>query len=73
MDYQTEADRSSQKCIIASLTKQFPDICIVGEEGESDLNVPPEWLIEDFDSDFLANQTCPEHLRNVDAKTITVW
>lgn len=32
-DLQTEADRSAQRCIVASLGKQFPDVTIIGEEG----------------------------------------
>lgn len=32
-DLQTEADRSAQRCIVASLSKQFPDVTIIGEEG----------------------------------------
>lgn len=35
-DLQTEADRSAQRCIIASLSQQFPDVTIIGEEGPSD-------------------------------------
>lgn len=31
-DLQTEADRSSQKCIVKSLMKQFPGISVIGEE-----------------------------------------
>lgn len=77
MDYQTEADRSSQKCIIASLAKHFPEICIVGEEGEeTELNnVPAEWIVSDFDTecDFLAKNTCPERLKDVQGRNITVW
>lgn len=29
---QTEADRAAQRCIIASLHKQFPKVAIIGEE-----------------------------------------
>ena len=73
-DYQTEADRSSQKCIIGSLAKQFPDVCIVGEEGESDLNnIPADWLVSDMDTDFLARYTCPESLKDVEAQNVIVW
>lgn len=73
-DYQTEADRSSQKCIIASLAKQFPGICIVGEEGESDLmNIPSDWLVTEPDSDFLSSNTCPDSLKDVEDKNIIVW
>ena len=31
-DLQTEADRAAQRCIIASLHRQFPAITIYGEE-----------------------------------------
>ena len=31
-DLQTEADRSTQRCIISSLQKQFPKVQIFGEE-----------------------------------------
>jgi len=32
IDLQTEADRSTQRCIVSSLQKQFPNVQIVGEE-----------------------------------------
>ena len=32
IDPQTEADRSSQCCIVYSLQKQFPNVHIIGEE-----------------------------------------
>ena len=31
-DPQTEADRRAQRCIVASLSSQFPNITIIGEE-----------------------------------------
>ena len=31
-DLQTEADRSSQKCIVKSLMNQFPKVAVIGEE-----------------------------------------
>jgi len=31
-DLQTEADRSTQRCIISSLHRQFPAVQIFGEE-----------------------------------------
>ena len=31
-DLQTEADRSAQRCIVASLCQQYPDLTIIGEE-----------------------------------------
>lgn len=38
-DLQTEADRSAQRCIMASLQRLFPNVTIIGEEGKSDLKV----------------------------------
>lgn len=38
-DYQTEADRSAQKCIIASLSSQYPKMSIIGEEDNPDVEV----------------------------------
>lgn len=32
-DLQTEADRSAQRCIVASLSKLYPNVKIIGEEG----------------------------------------
>ena len=31
-DLQTEADRSVQRCILASLYKMFPGLTVIGEE-----------------------------------------
>lgn len=71
-DPQTEADRKSQRVIIASLSKLFPRVKVVGEEGATDLNVPDEWLIKDLDESFLLQQ-CPESLQNVKDEDIVVW
>lgn len=71
---QTEADRTSQKSIIASLVKEFPGVCVIGEEGEEkDLNVPPEWLETEQNSDFLANHKCPDKLANVTEDQVVIW
>ena len=45
-DLQTEADRLAQRCIISSLSHRFPNVKIIGEEGQLDLlNVLPfNWL-----------------------------
>lgn len=72
-DPQTEADRRSQRLIVASLTKMFPDIVIIGEEGQSDLNVPEEWLITDMDQSFLEQQKCPAPLEGVKEEDVVVW
>lgn len=69
---QTEADRSAQRCIIASLTKQFPTIQIIGEEGGSDLNVCNDWLVSEADEDFL-KLNCPEKYSNISDKDFVIW
>ncbi|XP_063696747.1 3'(2'),5'-bisphosphate nucleotidase 1-like [Culicoides brevitarsis] len=72
-DPQTEADRSSQRLILASLTKLFPKVKIIGEEGQSDLNVPKEWLITDVDEEFLASHECPAEFKDTKEDQIVVW
>lgn len=70
---QTEADRSAQRCIIASLANQFPNIKVIGEEGATDLtNIPSDWLITGADQEFL-KKSCPESLRNVTESDIVIW
>ncbi|XP_037956144.1 3'(2'),5'-bisphosphate nucleotidase 1-like [Teleopsis dalmanni] len=71
-DLQTEADRSAQRCIIASLTKEFPNIKIIGEEGGSDLNVKDDWLVKESDAEFL-KQNCPEELQEIKDEDFVIW
>jgi len=72
-DLQTEADRSAQNCIVASLSKQFPGLTVVGEEGEQDLgSVPQSWIVETQDTGA-GSMECPERWRNVTLGDITVW
>ncbi|KAL3287574.1 hypothetical protein HHI36_002040 [Cryptolaemus montrouzieri] len=71
-DLQTEADRSAQRCIIASLSQQFPNLTIIGEEEPSHCEVPSDWLVTDCDQDILSKQ-CPEELLDVSDKDIVVW
>lgn len=74
-DPQTEADRSSQQCIIASLTKQYSNLKIIGEEGEEgDLStVPPEFVVDSLDQKFLADYKCPEQYKNIAESDLVVW
>lgn len=44
-DYQTEADRSAQRCIIASLSAQYPKVKIIGEEDDEVINLNVTILI----------------------------
>ncbi|XP_043274162.1 3'(2'),5'-bisphosphate nucleotidase 1 [Venturia canescens] len=71
-DLQTEADRSAQMCIIESLTRQFPNVSIIGEEGTSKCEVPSEWIIKDMDPDILKLKL-PTHLENIEPKDVCVW
>ncbi|XP_077296833.1 3'(2'),5'-bisphosphate nucleotidase 1 isoform X5 [Arctopsyche grandis] len=66
-DLQTEADRSAQRCIVASLSRQFPNITIIGEEG-----VPSDWLITHGDPEILKKK-CPDTLEDITEEDVVVW
>lgn len=73
-DPQTEADRSSQQCIIASLTKQYSNLKIIGEEGVTDCSeVPAEFIVDSMDQKFLADFKCPEQYKNIAESDLVVW
>ena len=69
-DLQTEADRSAQSCIVASLTAKFPYITIIGEEGISNINVPVEWIANNPAESVLKNK-CPPDLLNINEKDVS--
>ncbi|KAJ1529745.1 hypothetical protein ONE63_006496 [Megalurothrips usitatus] len=71
-DLQTEADRSAQRCIIASLSRQFPNITIIGEEGSTNCEVPSDWLVTESDESLL-QLNCPKELLSVSEKEVVVW
>ncbi|XP_049788643.1 3'(2'),5'-bisphosphate nucleotidase 1 [Schistocerca nitens] len=71
-DLQTEADRSAQRCIISSLSQQFPAVTIIGEEGSSTCEVPSDWLVTDSNQEVL-KETCPKELQNVSEKDVVIW
>lgn len=72
-DLQTEADRSAQRCIVASLSKLFPNVTIIGEEGQSDLNVPDDWLITECNKDFIEKHKCPDTLSDLKESDLVIW
>lgn len=74
-DLQTEADRSAQKCIIASLSQQFPKIKIIGEEGQLDLtSIPSDWVVTNGDSFFLKeNKSCNDALAAIVEDDLVIW
>ncbi|XP_023023790.1 3'(2'),5'-bisphosphate nucleotidase 1 [Leptinotarsa decemlineata] len=72
-DVQTEADRSAQRCIVASLSKQFPDVTIIGEEGQlSESDVPSDWIVTESDQSVLS-ANCPPSFVNTVPEDIVVW
>ncbi|CAH1113714.1 unnamed protein product [Psylliodes chrysocephalus] len=72
-DVQTEADRSAQRCIITSLSRQFPNITIIGEEGTLDeAEIPSDWIVTDFDECVLKS-TCPPKFIDTKPEDIVVW
>lgn len=71
-DLQTEADRSAQRCIFASLNQQFPNVTIIGEEGSSNCEVPSDWIVTDMDQEIL-DLKIPENLQSVETKNLCIW
>ncbi|XP_039757649.1 3'(2'),5'-bisphosphate nucleotidase 1 isoform X2 [Pararge aegeria] len=73
-DYQTEADRSAQRCIIASLSAQYPKVNIIGEEDNPDNegDISSEWLAVDADKEILSIE-CPSFLKGVKEEDIVIW
>nr|CAD7197265.1 unnamed protein product [Timema douglasi] len=71
-DLQTEADRSAQRCILASLSQQFPEVTIIGEEEPSFCEVPSDWVVTDSDPEVL-KMACPAYLQNIDDKDVVIW
>lgn len=71
-DLQTEADRSAQRCIMASLTKQFPNVAIIGEESLDPSEVADDWVVTSRDNDVLS-YSCPDALKNAKEEDVVVW
>ncbi|KAJ8924362.1 hypothetical protein NQ315_007158 [Exocentrus adspersus] len=73
-DLQTEADRSAQRCIIASLSQQFPDVTIIGEEGPSSPTdeVPSDWVVTESDQDIISRE-CPKEYGVTKPEDVVVW
>ncbi|KAI9584846.1 3'(2'),5'-bisphosphate nucleotidase 1 [Glossina fuscipes] len=71
-DLQTEADRSAQRCIVASLSKQFPKVKIIGEEELVDQSIKDEWLVTEIDAE-LVKLNCPEEWSDVKEEDMVIW
>ena len=75
-DLQTEADRSAEKCIVASLKAQFPGIVTVGEESgkSTEIEVDPDWIEMDQSAEVLeACKDLNEDLHQIELKDVVVW
>jgi 3'(2'), 5'-bisphosphate nucleotidase len=73
-DPQTEADRKCQQIIIGSLSNQFKNIRIIGEEGEEDVTkIPKDLIIDQFDLSFLEQNKCPDSFKDITEKDLVVW
>lgn len=71
-DYQTEADRLSEKCIVGSLRHRFPNIAVIGEENISYNDLPTELLVHDSDDSVLKLQ-CPVEYLSTPEKDFVIW
>ncbi|KAL4238494.1 3 5-bisphosphate nucleotidase 1 [Mactra antiquata] len=72
-DLQTEADRSAQRCIVASLHKQFPNIAIFGEEELAPTTkIPDDFFELNFDQEVLKHE-CPKDLKDVKNEEVVIW
>lgn len=76
-DPQTEADRKCQQMIIGSLSNQFKNLKIIGEEGEEELSkIPKDLIIDQFDKNFLEKNKCPDAYKEISEKNIddlVIW
>ncbi|XP_072929838.1 3'(2'),5'-bisphosphate nucleotidase 1 isoform X2 [Epargyreus clarus] len=73
-DYQTEADRSAQRCIIASLSAQFPKLNIIGEEDslDNEADISSDWIVAEKDQEIMSLE-CPQNLNSIKEEDIVVW
>lgn len=72
-DFQTEADRTAQRLIVASLTRAFPKCTIVGEENlDVDEEADRKLLSTSFDEEVLA-KVLPKEYEEVREEDITIW
>ncbi|KAF5282534.1 hypothetical protein FQA39_LY04941 [Lamprigera yunnana] len=71
-DLQTEADRSAQRCIMTSLSQQYSNLAIIGEEEASNCEVPSDWIVTDCDQSILS-QECPSEYIDAMSDDIAVW
>ncbi|KAK3595969.1 hypothetical protein CHS0354_032484 [Potamilus streckersoni] len=72
-DLQTEADRSVQRCIVASLHKQFPKVPIFGEEQlDPTEKIPDDFIVKNLDQEVLKHP-CPPDYKDAKDEEIVIW
>jgi len=72
-DLQTEADRSAQRCIVASLARQFPKVTVIGEENlDPNEDVVEDWVETSFDNEVLSSK-CPEIYATLKEEEVVIW
>ncbi|XP_022660858.1 3'(2'),5'-bisphosphate nucleotidase 1-like [Varroa jacobsoni] len=72
-DFQTEADRNAQVCIVESLSMKFPKMKIIAEEGHLEgLPLREDWIVEAMSKDVL-KETMPSSLADVQEEDIVCW
>lgn len=72
-DFQTQADRTAQRLIVASLTKKFPQCTIVGEEDlPEDKEADESLVVDTYDQDVM-KLTVPSEYAKVKPEEITIW
>jgi len=71
IDSQTLADRLSQSLIVSSLHKLFPDVRIVGEE--SDIEVDEKQSADDIELSLFDSIKFPDSLKSLRSSDLTVW
>lgn len=54
------------------MNAKFPTINIICEEGHTDLNIESDWLVTEFDYEFLKHK-CPDELLDVEDIEMVVW
>jgi len=69
-DPQTLADLSSQRLIISSLSRAFPSLRLIGEEGEME-DSPKDSVSPSLT--LIDHSLFPEHLRELPAEDVVVW
>ncbi|CAG0878540.1 unnamed protein product [Darwinula stevensoni] len=76
-DLQTEADRSSQRCIVASLKHSFPDLTVIGEEEGLNMDlteIPSDWIVSPSPHlQHFQDLNCPENWACLQPSEVVVW